>query len=107
MAIPDNMPILVAADLEGAGPYLNGQAAEISDELNQLASYLNQLQAIWQGRASGYYQGLQTEWNVAAEGLFGPDGVLGEIAHTMNVAWGNYSDAEWSNSQTWQHGGGS
>ena len=105
MAIAENMPILVAAELESVGTYLNGQATEISDELSQLASYLNQLEAIWQGAASGYYQGLQAEWNIAAEGLFGPDGVLGEIATAMNVSWGNYSDAEWSNSQTWQHGG--
>jgi WXG100 family type VII secretion target len=97
------MPILVATELEGVGTYLTGQATEISDELNQLASYLNQLEVIWQGAASGYYQGLQAEWNIAAQGLFGPDGVLGEIAHAMNVTWANYSDAEWSNSQTWQH----
>jgi uncharacterized protein YukE len=97
------MPILVATELESVGTYLNGQATEISDELNQLASYLNQLEVIWQGAASGYYQGLQAEWNIAALGLFGPDGVLGEIAHAMNVTWANYSDAEWSNSQTWRH----
>jgi uncharacterized protein YukE len=83
------MPILVATELEGVGTYLIGQATEISDELNQLASYLNQLEVIWQGAASGYYQGLQAEWNIAAQGLFGPDGVLGEIAHAMNVTWAN------------------
>ncbi|HLX51055.1 MAG TPA: WXG100 family type VII secretion target [Streptosporangiaceae bacterium] len=106
MTIADNTPILVAAELETVGTNLNNQAATISDELSQLASYLNQLPAIWQGAASDYYQGLQAEWNIAAEGLFGPDGVLGEIATAMNVSWNNYSDAEWSNSQTWQHAGG-
>jgi uncharacterized protein YukE len=104
MAIPESMPILVAAELEGVGTYLNGQATEIADELSQLASYLNQLDLIWSGNASSYYQGLQAEWNIAAEGLFGPDGVLGEIATAMNLTWNNYSDAEWSNSQTWNHG---
>jgi WXG100 family type VII secretion target len=107
MAVSDNVPIRVAPELESVGSYLNGQATEISDQLSQLASYLNQLPDGWQGNASGTYQGLQTEWNIAAEGLFGPDGVLGEISHAMNVSWGNYSDAEWSNTQTWQHGGGS
>jgi uncharacterized protein YukE len=104
MAISETMPILVAAELEGVGVYLNGQATEIADELSQLASYLNQLDVLWQGSASGYYQGLQTEWNIAAEGLFGPDGVLGEIAMAMHVTWNNYSDAEWSNARTWQTG---
>jgi hypothetical protein len=45
----------------------------------------------------------QQEWNVAAEGLFGPNGILGEIAQAMNVNWGNYTDAEWSNIKTWRH----
>ncbi|MEV6007917.1 hypothetical protein AB0M29_13995 [Streptomyces sp. NPDC051976] len=39
----------------------------------------------------------------AANGLFGPDGVLGRIAHAMDLSWGNYSDAEWSNVSTWKH----
>lgn len=104
MSISESIPILVAPELEGAGTYLNGQANMISAELSQLASYLNQLEEVWSGLSSGYYQGLQAEWNIAAEGLFGPDGVLGEIAHAMNVTWSNYSDAEWTNSKTWQHG---
>lgn len=103
MSFSDAVPISVQQELETAGPYLNGQAAEISEELHQLAQYLNQLPEIWQGAASGYYQGLQAEWNVAAEGLFGPEGVLGQIARAMNVNWANYSDAEWANSQTWNH----
>ena len=104
MGISESMPILVAAELEGVGTYLNGEAAEIADELSQLASYLNQLEVIWNGNASSYYQGLQAEWNIAADGLFGPDGVLGEIAHAMDITWSNYSDAEWSNTQTWRTG---
>ena len=30
------------------------------------------LQDQWQGPAQSYYQGLQQEWNIAADGLFGP-----------------------------------
>lgn len=104
MGFSESVPILVRQELEGVGAYLNGQAADISEELSQLAAYINQLPEVWSGSASTYYQGLQTEWNIAAEGLFGPDGVLGEISQAMNVTWGNYSDAEWSNTRTWQHG---
>jgi len=104
MPFSDSTPILVSTELEGVGASLNGQASAIADELSDLARYLNGLQEIWTGQASSYYQGLQAEWNIAAEGLFGPDGVLGEIAHAMNIAWGNYSDAEWSNMRTWAHG---
>lgn len=28
---------------------------------------------------------------MGADGLFGPDGVLGRIAHAMNVNWNNYT----------------
>jgi WXG100 family type VII secretion target len=102
MNINESTPILVAPELEAAGTYLNGQAGEIAAELAQLAGYVSQLEPFWQGKAATYYQGLQAEWNTAADGLFGPEGVLGEIARAMNVNWANYSDAEWSNTVTWQ-----
>jgi WXG100 family type VII secretion target len=104
MGFSTGTPIVVQTELETAGAYLNNQANMISDELNQLAAYLNALPEGWQGNASNYYQGLQHEWDVAAMGLFGPGGVLGEISNAMNVTWNNYSDAEWTNSSTWQHG---
>jgi uncharacterized protein YukE len=103
MGFSDAIPIAVKQELETAGTYLNGQATEISGEIHQLAKYIENLKWAWQGAAHGYYEGLQTEWNLAADGLFGPDGVLGEIAHAMNVSWGNYSEAEENNSRTWQH----
>jgi uncharacterized protein YukE len=56
----------------------------------------------WTGSAATYYEGLQQEWNQAADGLFGPDGVLGEIAGAMHVTWNNYSEAEWANVKSWQ-----
>jgi hypothetical protein len=45
---------------------------------------------------------LQGEWNLAADGLFGPTGVLGKIAYSLNLSWANYSDCEWANVKTWQ-----
>jgi len=104
MTINESMPILVQSELEGAGSYLNAQANDIAEELSQLASYVSALPEVWQGQASDYYQGLQGEWNIAANGLFGPDGVLGEIARAMNATWGNYCDAEWTNELTWRPG---
>ncbi|MFB6892574.1 WXG100 family type VII secretion target [Kitasatospora sp. NPDC056327] len=103
MAFSPSLPISVQQDLAAAGPFLNAKADEISEQLNSLAAYLNQLPEVWQGSASAYYQGLQAEWNLAADGLFGPEGVLGQIAHAMNVNWANYSEAEWANSSTWKN----
>jgi uncharacterized protein YukE len=99
----DNTPIAVPVDLEGAGAFINGRAAAMATELEGLIRLLAPLQATWGGWASGHYDILQAEWNGAAERLFGPNGVLGQIAHAMHVAWANYSRAEWSNSQTWKN----
>jgi len=104
MSSIDSTPILVHADLEAAGATINAQAQTISDELAALKAQLMPLAETWYGTANTYYEGLQQEWNIAAEGLFGPDGVLGRIAAAMDVNWANYSDAEWSNTQTWKQG---
>jgi len=98
----DSTPIAVPADLEGAGAWLNAQADAISEELAALARRLAPLQETWTGQAAADYQELQARWNIAANGLFGPDGVLGRIAATMGVNWNNYSQAEWANTRTWQ-----
>jgi len=98
----DTSTIMVQDELSGAGAYINGQALTISDELNALKQQLAPLQDFWTGQAAALYESYQQEWNAAALGLFGPDGVLGAIARAMNVTWGNYSDCEWANVQTWQ-----
>jgi uncharacterized protein YukE len=100
----DGTQIYVGEGLGAAGGWINGRASEIEGELEGLKTKLMPLQDAWQkSQAATYYQGLQQEWNIASEGLLGPDGVLGQIAHAMNVNWGNYADAEWSNVQTWKH----
>jgi WXG100 family type VII secretion target len=101
-AAADNIPIAVPTDLEGVGAWLNQQAAAIADELQVLANQLEPLTGTWTGQSALHYEALQAQWNTAASGLFGPDGVLGQIAHAMGVNWANYSDAEWSNTKTWQ-----
>jgi WXG100 family type VII secretion target len=103
MADISGTPIAVPTDLEGAGAYINGQATIMADELHRLWTKLEPLQSTWVGSAQVQYQELQAEWNTAAAGLFGPDGVLGQIAHAMHVNWGNYADSEAANTATWQH----
>ena len=102
MANIDDTLIAVPNELESAGAYINASAEQMADELARLWSQLETL-SIWTGSAHTYYDGLQQEWNRAAAGLFAPDGVLGQIANAMHVTWGNYADAEASNSRTWQH----
>lgn len=103
----DGTPIQVGDDLAGAGTYINNMAGTIAGKLQSLMGQLQPIAETWTGPAASYYQPLQDEWNYAANGLFGTQeqgGVLGEIAAAMNVTWGNYSDAEWANTNTWQPG---
>ena len=102
MASIDYSSIVVKEGLAGAGRDVNGQAQAIADELHSLWNQLMPIAETWTGAAKDYYFGLQQEWNIAADGLFGPDGVLGEIAAVLQINWNNYSEAEWANVQTWQ-----
>jgi uncharacterized protein YukE len=95
--------IRVPTDLEGAGRFINARVAEMTAELHRLIGLLGPLQATWTGQAFTYFNGLQQSWNLAADGLFGEEGVLSIIANAMDVTWHNYSNAEWANVQTWRH----
>ncbi|MFD9812048.1 WXG100 family type VII secretion target [Streptomyces sp. NPDC059080] len=103
MAGIDGSSILVRQELETAGKHINDLSEQIAEELHQLVLLLQPISETWSGQAQVYYEGLQAEWNTAAEGLFGPGGVLGQIAMAMNVNWSNYSEAEWANQRTWQN----
>jgi len=98
----DNSSIFVFDGLGDAGPKLKDQAGLIADELASLLRQLKPIEETWSGWAASYYEPLQQEWNTAAAGLIGPDGVLGIIAHQLGVVWGNYCDAEGANADTWQ-----
>lgn len=94
--------IVVPPDLQVAGQQLTSRAQAIVDELEALKVQLQPLVDTWVGPAASYYFPLQQEWNIAADGLFGPTGVLGHIANAMNVTWNNYTECEWSNVRGWQ-----
>lgn len=94
--------IEVTPELEGASGHMNNVAGSVTAELERLERLLLPLADTWTGETFTYYRGLQEEWNIAADGLFGPEGVLGQIAAAMHTNWGNYSEAEWANSRTWR-----
>ncbi|MGW3633513.1 WXG100 family type VII secretion target [Streptomyces sp. NPDC005122] len=97
--------ILVGADLEGAGPYINTKAQQIVGELHRLRSDLAPLIDEWIAQSATAYQDRMHEWDVAAVGLFGDredGGILGTIAQAMNINYQNYVATEEANLQTWQ-----
>lgn len=102
MADGNLSPIAVTPELEGASGHMNSVAGHVTGELERLERLLLPLADTWKGETFTYFRGLQDEWNIAADGLFGPDGVLSQIAIAMQTNWGNYSDAEWANSRTWR-----
>ncbi|MFG1607861.1 WXG100 family type VII secretion target [Actinoplanes sp. NPDC049265] len=97
----------VPPELEAAGNEINRQSKEITDHLNDLKKKLMPITESqeWKSQAQTYYDGLQGEWNLAADGLFGETGVLGKIASTLNLSWNNYSECEWQNLKTWMPAG--
>ena len=105
MADVDGSNLRVPPELEMAGSTMQGTAGTIDQQLNDLKAKLMPLEDWWTGPAQTYYYALRAEWNVAAEGLFGQNGVLGEIASAMNLGWNNYSDCEWANVRTWRIAG--
>jgi WXG100 family type VII secretion target len=100
----DGTPLMVSDELAGAGTYINGSAQGIADLLAALIRQLTPMAESWSGPAASHFDPLMQQWNQAAIGLLGTEaqgGILGEIAAAMDVAWGNYSEAEWSNTSTW------
>jgi WXG100 family type VII secretion target len=97
-----NSRLQVPPELEGAGAMMNRTAATIEGQLITLRGQLVPLEDSWQGPAQDSWHGLQAQWNYAADGLFGPNGVLGAIASALNLSWDNYCDCEWANVRTWR-----
>jgi uncharacterized protein YukE len=104
MADIDSTPIQADPELKDKAHALTTLANECIDTLDGLQRKLRPLAEAWtHSQAASYYQGLQQEWNIAVEGLMGPDGVLGQIAHALHISYENYAEAEWANIGTWRH----
>ncbi|WP_433385989.1 WXG100 family type VII secretion target [Micromonospora sp. KLBMP9576] len=101
MPDPASSNLKVPMELERAGHDINAKADQITQRLEDLKTQLGPISQTWTGTAKTHYEGLQGEWNLAADGLFGPTGVLGKIAYALNLSWANYSDCEWANVKTW------
>ncbi|MDP9796142.1 uncharacterized protein YukE [Catenuloplanes nepalensis] len=93
----------VPDSLGDAGPFINGISEEIVNNLMMLESKLLPLAESWTGDTYIYFEDQRKAWNVAADGLFGPEGIMGMIAHALNVNYNNYTEAELTNTATWKH----
>jgi hypothetical protein len=81
---------MTAAD---PGETIVAMAADVADRLAGLRSELAPTRALWTGDGADLCPA--DEWTIAADGLFGPDGVLGQISRAMNTDWPALPDAGW------------
>jgi hypothetical protein len=97
----------VPSELGEAGPFVRRVAGSITVQLNDLERQLAPLQETWTGEAYVYFDGLEKEWHNSARGLFGDGqqqpGILGDIAHRLDVAWYNYVTTQNANTKQWMH----
>lgn len=96
--MPDGHMLVTFGAVDAAAADTETVANRISQQLEDLRSYLAPLLATWSGQASSDYQGLQARWDAGAAGL---NGVLREIAAALRTAHGNYASAEASNVSLW------
>jgi uncharacterized protein YukE len=102
MADVYNTHIQIPETLEGAGPFMQGISEVVVGELATLKGKLATLPETWSGSTHTYFEDQYTAWHVASDGLFGPEGVMGMIAHALNVNYDNYTEAELASGHTWK-----
>jgi hypothetical protein len=71
-------------DLARAMRDLDTMAAEVTGRLAELRRVLEPTRDLWSG--GGLDLGPADEWSIAVDGLFGDDGVLGQISRALEAA---------------------
>src|SRR5689334_21012199 len=99
----DGTTMVIPSDLESVSRDIHTRGEAILEQLDWLEGQLAPIAGDWAGGAHTYYQGLQDMWNLSADGLFGPDGIMAIIARIMHINWVNYSEAELTNTNYWKH----
>jgi len=122
--VPDigSIPLWVANELSTAGQTVRNTAIQLTQDLQDLRNQLAPLAESWDSDSHNYYDELERLWDQASQRLFGTsgaataspgttdqgqvlaqEGVLGEIAHALDVTWDNYVLTEGANTHIWQH----
>ena len=93
---------MVGTELESMGGVLLGKAEGIDQDLAGLLIKLEALQDFWVSPAASEFAPYFANWSNAARDMFGPDGILGQVANALNVSWNNYTECEGANVKGWQ-----
>jgi uncharacterized protein YukE len=103
MPDPTGVRLQVPVDLGDSGPTIIAIANNIDDELQRLASRVEQLSVVWDGRAKDQWHGYQAQWDGAAKSLMGSAGSLGSLGTTQVLVSDNFNDCEQQNIANWNH----
>jgi hypothetical protein len=76
------------------GHAMTATAAEVAVRLAGLRRVLEPTRDLWAGTTAGL--GPAEEWTIAVEGLFGADGVLGQISRAMHAEWPAFEGLGWT-----------
>ena len=94
---PASSPVVVDRGPVTAGATVTTVAAEVAARLAELRRILEPTRHLWCGPAVEL--GPAEEWTIAADGLFGTDGVLAQISRAMGVDWPVFPALGWADGE--------
>lgn len=94
----DGTILVTFGELEGARESITTTWKNISQELEELKSYLKPMVDTWTGDASIAYQALQAQWDQSAKDL---NQVLNQIGVALGTSNENYRVGEEANRWRW------
>jgi early secretory antigenic target protein ESAT-6 len=94
----DGRVLVTFAALNEAAMDSDSIASQISQQLDDLKSFLAPLVATWSGQASSDFQALQVKWDASASDL---NQVLRQMSTALRAAGEQYQATENTNSSIW------
>jgi WXG100 family type VII secretion target len=95
----DGALLVTFDEIERAQAATTQTAANVADELNDLATYLGQLFAVWSGAAAEEYQVQHGIWSRAAQDLHS---TLAQIGQMLGHSHAGFTDTEQEVTALWR-----
>lgn len=96
--MPEDRMVVTFGAINEAAMDTDSIATQISQQLEELKSYLSPLIASWSGEAAGDFQALQAKWDNSANDL---NLVLRQVSQALRSAGEQYQATENANSSLW------
>lgn len=96
--MPEDRMVVTFGAISEAAMDTDSSASQITQQLEELKSYLAPLISSWSGEASSDFQALQAKWDSSANDL---NQVLRQISQALRAASEQYQSTENANSSLW------